>query len=305
MIMQSNAFVQEAINIANNYNTVYMWGEFGSPVTQDVINMMAAQYPDWYTSAKKNLFVSLIGQDYFGFDCIGLIKGILWGWSADRNRTWGGVTYPTDSTVATGLVMPDIGADHTISVCTEVSSNFSKIVPGEVVWMSGHIGIYIGSGKAVECSPAWVNKCQITAVGNIGTVSGLNTRTWTKHGKLPWIKYSADSRAWPVIINAVTNKPADWATAVSIAMDASVKAGLASLSIFEYLGTLIEKVDSLPYTTDLTWIEIVDKVATKSKEWQVAINAAVGAAKAPGDIGALEIFAYLPDLIVKIYNSNK
>ena len=61
---------------------------------------------------------------------------------------------------------------------------------GEAVWMSGHIGIYIGDGLAVECSPKWENKVQITAVGNIGSKAGYNTRTWTKHGKLPYVDYS-------------------------------------------------------------------------------------------------------------------
>jgi len=30
---------------------------------------------------------------------------------------------------------------------------------------------------------------QITAVKNMGTKSGYNARTWTKHGKLPYIEY--------------------------------------------------------------------------------------------------------------------
>ena len=55
--------------------------------------------------------------------------------------------------------------------------------------MKGHIGIYIGNGLAVECTPAWKNKVQITAVGNIGKKTGYNTRTWTNHGKLNFIKY--------------------------------------------------------------------------------------------------------------------
>lgn len=64
------------------------------------------------------------------------------------------------------------------------------MVIGEAVWMSGHIGIYIGDGLAVECTPKWENKVQITAVGNIGSKAGYNTRTWTKHGKLPYVDYT-------------------------------------------------------------------------------------------------------------------
>ena len=57
------------------------------------------------------------------------------------------------------------------------------IVPGVAVWMEGHIGVYIGDGLAVECSPRWDNCVQITAVGNIGKKSGYNTRMWTKWGR--------------------------------------------------------------------------------------------------------------------------
>lgn len=53
--------------------------------------------------------------------------------------------------------------------------------------MSGHIGVYIGDGLAVECQPAWKNGVQITACNC--TKAGYNRRNWTKHGKLPYIEY--------------------------------------------------------------------------------------------------------------------
>ncbi|MBE6708864.1 MAG: LysM peptidoglycan-binding domain-containing protein [Ruminococcaceae bacterium] len=59
--------------------------------------------------------------------------------------------------------------------------------------MSGHIGIYIGNGLAVECTPKWDNDVQITAVGGIGTVAGYNTRNWTAHGKLRYVSYTGSN----------------------------------------------------------------------------------------------------------------
>lgn len=53
--------------------------------------------------------------------------------------------------------------------------------------MEGHIGVYVGDGLAVECTPRWDNKVQITACNR--SVSGYNRRNWTKHGKLPYISY--------------------------------------------------------------------------------------------------------------------
>ena len=76
-----------------------------------------------------------------------------------------------------------------ISLCKNVSTDFSKIEIGEAVWMKGHIGVYIGNGLAVECTPRWKNGVQTTAVYNIGKVSGYNGRKWTKHGKIPYIEY--------------------------------------------------------------------------------------------------------------------
>lgn len=124
----------------------------------------------------------------FGFDCVCMIKGVLWGWNGDASKTYGGASY------ASGGV-PDIGADDMITKCSGVSTDFSKIVPGEAVWLKGHIGVYIGGGKVIECSPAFKNCVQVTACLNIGAISGMNGRRWTKHGKLPYITYDTAGAA--------------------------------------------------------------------------------------------------------------
>lgn len=183
-MMKSKSFVEKAIDIAKNYKTVYMWGVFGSPVTESVISSKVKQYPSWYTAARQMAFRALIGKGYFGFDCVCLIKAILWGWSGNSAKTYGGATYTSNG-------VPDVSADGMIAKCTNVSATgWTTMVPGEALWMSGHIGIYIGDGLCVECTPSWENKVQITAVKNIGTKSGYNSRTWTKHGKLPYVDYS-------------------------------------------------------------------------------------------------------------------
>ena len=190
-IMSANDFIAKAKDIAQNYNTVYMWAVFGAPVTESIIATKTRQYPSWYTASKQASFRKLIGKDYFGFDCVNLIKAILWGWKGDRSKTWGGATYASNG-------VPDTNANGMITKCLNVSaSNWASITPGEVVWMSGHIGIYIGDGLAVECTPKWKNRVQITAVGNIGPKAGYNTRTWTKHGKLPWINYAGAAASAP------------------------------------------------------------------------------------------------------------
>ena len=51
----------------------------------------------------------------------------------------------------------------------------------------------------MECSPAFENDVQITAVGNIGKKAGYNTRTWQKHGRLPYVDYSDAGGSAPVV----------------------------------------------------------------------------------------------------------
>ena len=91
--MNAAELVKKHIDIANNYRTVYMWGCFGMPVTENIIREKAAQYPGWYTAAKQAELRKLIGKGYFGFDCVNLTKGILWGWNGSQNAIYGGAKY--------------------------------------------------------------------------------------------------------------------------------------------------------------------------------------------------------------------
>lgn len=181
--MNSKEFIAKLHDVVNNHKTVYMYGCFGAPVSESLIAGKARQLPAWYTSRKQAELRKLIGKGYFAFDCVNLIKGLLWGWNGDSKATYGGANYASNG-------VPDTNADGMISRCKDVSNNFANIEAGEAVWLKGHIGIYIGDGKVIECTPSWLNKVQITACWNVGRISGMNGRKWVKHGKLPYIEYS-------------------------------------------------------------------------------------------------------------------
>lgn len=186
-VMKASELVRRHIDAAKNHKTVYMWGCFGMPVTEAIIEEKTAQYPEWYTSGRKSAFRALAGKGYFGFDCVNLTKGILWGWNGNQNAYAGGARYAANG-------VPDVSADGMIAQCKSVSSyGWDKLVPGEGLWMPGHWGLYIGDGLAVECTPAWSNDVQITAVANIGGKRGYNARKWSKHGKLPWVEYDTET----------------------------------------------------------------------------------------------------------------
>lgn len=181
MIKTNIELVNKLKDIAKNYKTLYVMGCWGSPMTPANKKKYCTNH-EYNKKAERQKMINSATADTFGFDCVNLIKAVLWGWSGDTSNSRGGATYKSNG-------VPDTNADGMIALCKDVSTNFSNIEVGECVWLKGHIGIYIGDGLAVECTPSWKNKVQITAVKNIGIKSGYNARTWTKHGKLPYITY--------------------------------------------------------------------------------------------------------------------
>ncbi len=175
--MNNREFINKLLNIVNNYKTVYAYGTWGQIVTKSLITKKAKQYPNWYTSERKNNLQKLINKNYWCFDCSGLIKAVLWGWNGNSSLSNGGAVYKSNN-------IPDVSANGMIKRCSNISTNFTNIEMGELLWMDGHVGIYYKDNQVIECSPAFKNKVQITK---------LSQRKWLKHGKLPWIEYKQDS----------------------------------------------------------------------------------------------------------------
>lgn len=186
-LMTAPALCAQALNIARNYKTSYMLGPWGWPATEKMITRAITNGSNAQTNKGWLSYANAIKDKGYLFDCVGLIKGILWGWSGDLSKSYGGAGYACSG-------VPDCGADAMIAMCSDVSTDFSTTVPGEAVWMSGHIGIYVGGGVVVESTPKWKWGVQESTCLNVagkqlpGTVG---SRTWTKHGKLPWVDYSA------------------------------------------------------------------------------------------------------------------
>lgn len=205
-ITTGKQLAEAALNVAKNYKTLYVMGCFGAPLT----TANKARYTKNHSYNKAAARVQMINAasaDTFGFDCVCLIKGLLWGWSGDATKSYGGASYASNG-------VPDIGADTMITKCSDVSTDFSKLQIGEAVWMSGHIGIYIGDGLAVECTPKWSNCVQVTACNC--TKSGYNRRNWTKHGKLPYVSYEGQTES----VTANTASPAT-PSAITVKVEAA------------------------------------------------------------------------------------
>ena len=133
-LFNANDFANKSLEIAKNYKTLYILGCFGAPMNQK--NKKRYENNNEYNK-KKSAMIEGATSDTFGFDCVGLVKSILWGWSGDISKTYGGATYRAND-------VPDVGANGMIKLCTDISTDFSNIQVGEFLWMDGHCGIYIG-----------------------------------------------------------------------------------------------------------------------------------------------------------------
>ena len=169
------------LDVARNFDTLYVLGCCGAPMTQ----RNKERYLDAYSfnrKASRKKAIGYAGKHTFGFDCVCLIKSLLWGWHGDQDHVYGGAAYKANG-------VPDVNADGMIQLCRDVSTDFSCLQVGEVLWNKGHIGVYVGDGLAVECTYRWADGVQVTAVYNLSKTAASHGRKWTKHGKLPYVSY--------------------------------------------------------------------------------------------------------------------
>lgn len=184
ILFTSDAFVNTMKSIATNYNTLYVYCGFGAPLTQRNKERYSNNCA-YNRRPERRAKIMAASNDTFAFDCVNLIKGVLWGWNGDLNKVYGGAVYGSNG-------VPDLNAnDFFNSCCYDRTDRFDNLIPGELVWMPGHIGIYVGNGLAVECTPIWSDGVQLTAMGNIQPIAGYPTRTWSQHGKCEFIDYGS------------------------------------------------------------------------------------------------------------------
>ena len=250
-MMKYDLFIS-MIKVALSQKTVYANGMFGQPITNDILDQKANQLKKWYID-KGNLekLKNYVGKGYFGFDCVCLIKGILWGWNGNLNDVNGGAKYCSNG-------VPDSSLETILKNCSDVSSDFTNICEGAYVYMEGHCGIYIGNGEVIECTPKWDNNVQISKLGNLG-YTGTKVRMWEKWGKLPYIDYS-DAQLTHIV------KKGDTLSSIAKQYGTTVEV-LAELNSIKDINTIyIDQVIVLPKSNSGNNVATSAKPEEKPKE---------------------------------------
>lgn len=169
--MTNKEFVSQAKTIVN-MNTAYGKGTFGQKWTKTLATQKQKQYPEFYTDAViTSLNKKAEGKTLYIFDCVGLIKGIMWGFPNVKYKTNG---------------MDDV-SDQGLwdKYCMNKSKDFSNVMPGEIMHIKGHVGIYIGDGKVIECTNKWTKNVLVSSINK----GDKYYRAWTEHGKFTLLTY--------------------------------------------------------------------------------------------------------------------
>ena len=155
----------------------YWYGCFGQVSTTALYSSKKRQYPSQYQwSCPKNQLNVRV------HDCIGLIKGYLWS--------------NTSTSTPKYNASQDVSANGMLEKCVSKGAISSMPdVPGILVFLPGHVGVYIGGGYVIEAKGH--------AYGVVKT--RLAGRGWKSWGKCPWITYESVTK--PVAKPSTTNKP--------------------------------------------------------------------------------------------------
>lgn len=178
----------------------YWYGTFGNTATEALYVMKKKDYPKYYNWAGTpyDNFPSQYGKRVH--DCVGLIKGYLWSDTPTSKPDYNG--------------SQDTSANGMLARCEENGSIATlPDIPGVLVFMDGHVGVYIGNGEVIE------------ARGHeYGVVkTQLKSRPWKWWGKCPYITYSDETtsaesgtmidstnKSIKIDCKRITLKPGNW-----------------------------------------------------------------------------------------------
>ena len=156
----------------------YWYATFGNTATLSLLDYKTKQYPNMWNPKRINTAKTKhIGMRVH--DCVGLIKGYLWSETLTSTPKYNSAQ--------------DVSANGMYQRCTEKGSiSTLPEAPGVLVFMDGHVGVYIGSGYVIEARGF-----------EYGVVkTKLSERPWKNWGKCPFITYEKVTSAKPTTTTA-------------------------------------------------------------------------------------------------------
>ena len=146
----------------------YWYACFGNKPTPELLDYKIKQYPAMWTPATRvtRAKTQHIGKFDRVHDCIGLVKGYLWS--------------ETPTAAPKYNAAQDVSANGMRGLC-KAGSKIGTLpeTPGALVFLDGHVGVYIGGGQVVEARGSDYGVVQ----------TALKARPWTHWGLCPWVEY--------------------------------------------------------------------------------------------------------------------
>lgn len=154
----------------------YVYSAFGRVCTKSLLNDAASRYPANNLAGGE---MRRVGEKWLGrrvVDCSGMIKYYL---MADKFGDDPNYTNAIDTAV------------HISKASKQGSIKTLPEVPGTLLWMPGHVGVYIGNGQVIESKG--------TAYGVVQTK--LSGRGWQKWFWIKEIDYSGKPETVPLSLD--------------------------------------------------------------------------------------------------------
>lgn len=201
----------------------YWYGVIFQRATKSLYEQKKKQYPEHYTAERERQYEEDIQNGRFVADCVnGAVKGAIWtllGTTAIKYR---------------GYDCPDINADSMAKYCraTFTGGEIDTLpdAPGILLHKSGHVGVTIGNGKAVEWR-GFKYGCVTTSI---------KSRGWTDWAYIPWVDYETENN----IVEGGNDVKTYTATG-NVWMREEPNANAAKVKVVNK-GSKLENVDEMP-----------------------------------------------------------
>ncbi len=169
----TNIGLVELAQKALQENWGYVNGTFGNILSETLLNQKCSQgggVGEYNTYWRDRYIKNFIGSRVS--DCYGLVKAYVW-WTGEN------------SSPRYNSLMDRNQEGAYINASDKGPLSTLPEVPGVILWMKGHVGIYIGNGEFIECAGCPTGMRKGTVKNGVIT-SGSKFTNWFKDN---WIEY--------------------------------------------------------------------------------------------------------------------